>query len=892
MATAPLRILAVAENPDTSIALNTLVRTALPGAALATACTGSQAIALALAADPDVIVLDSGMAAVDGCDLCRQFKTDALLGDIPVLVLTAPHTALTSRVAALEAGADGFLAMPLDEPELIAQIRAMAKIKGANRRQGSGRAGVEDALQKSEARLKSAERIAQIGHYEIDIAAGTAFWSEEVFRIFGMDPSSPPPTVETYAQLIHPDDRTMLYQMFEQSSSEGKLFDLEYGILRANGETRTIRSIARVTQDLQGHGVMFGTIQDITEYKQAEAALRESEARYRSLLELAPIGIAVHSEGKIVFANPAAARLLGADSPAQLAGKPVSEIIRPDHWPATLARIPHLMAGEQGLYPVEDVYLRLDGTPIDVEVIVTSLAFQGKPAVQVIVLDITERKRAEAERASLLTQVQTQAQQIAQILDTVPQGVILLDGDGRVLLANPTGVRDLAVLADAAVGARLTRLGTLPLAALLASAPGGPWHEIRAGERIFEAIARPIVATQPDQAPGHWVVVIDNVTYQRAVREQLQQQERLAAVGQLAAGIAHDFNNILAIIALQASMAARAHDLAVRERDRLTIISEQTANAAALIQQILDFSRRAVLERRPLDLLPLLKEQVNLLTRTLPENIQVSLVCEADEYVVLADPTRIQQMVMNLAVNARDAMPQGGSLCLTLAHQANSLQPDLPAGPWLRLTIADTGVGIPDEALAHIFEPFFTTKPHGRGTGLGLAQVYGIVKQHAGEIDVHSVTGQGATFTIYLPALAQAAPAVAVAASEPARGNGATILLVEDNAKLLEVMTDVIEILGYTVVGARNGIEALAVLEERRRAIALVLTDLVMPQMGGDALLTAIRARGLTTPVVILSGHPLESELAGLKARGVSGWLLKPPKMRDLAQMVAQALAE
>jgi two-component system, cell cycle sensor histidine kinase and response regulator CckA len=293
---------------------------------------------------------------------------------------------------------------------------------------------------------------------------------------------------------------------------------------------------------------------------------------------------------------------------------------------------------------------------------------------------------------------------------------------------------------------------------------------------------------------------------------------------------------------------------------------------------------------RAVDLDQLLGEQTELLRRTLPETIAVSFVRERGDHTVLADPTRIQQMLMNLAVNARDAMPAGGLLRLALARQETPPRPDLPGGAWISLEVADTGTGIAPEAQAHLFEPFFTTKPEGQGTGLGLAQVHGIVKQHAGEIAVSSTPGEGATFTIYLPAVAAIAPALPAQRMAAQRGHGETILLVEDNALLLEAMQDLLDSLGYVVVAATNGAEALALLLEGTTAIDLVLSDLVMPEMRGDALLAAICASGMTVPVVILSGYPLDGEIAALKAQGLTGWLLKPPHVPHLAQMLAGAL--
>ncbi len=374
------------------------------------------------------------------------------------------------------------------------------------------------------------------------------------------------------------------------------------------------------------------------------------------------------------------------------------------------------------------------------------------------------------------------------------------------------------------------------------------------------------------------------------LNEQLRHQERLAAVGQLAAGIAHDFNNILAVIALQVPLVGRSPAMDERDRKRLAVIQSQVGHAARLIQQILDFSRRAVLERHPLDLAPFLTDQVNLLSHTLPETIRVSLDCEPGEHVALVDLTRMQQMVMNLAVNARDAMPKGGSLRLALAHQDTPPRPDLPAGPWLRLTVADSGWGISTEDLPHIFEPFFTTKAPGQGSGLGLPQIHGIVKQHGGEIEVESIVGRGTTFTVFLPAVTTQTRPTPPGRRQPWVCGGQTILIVEDNPALLTALQDIIEMLGYRTLAASDGQDALKIMDEHGAAIHLVLSDLVMPGMGGEELLAALCERESSVPVVILSGHPLDGELAGLTAKGLAGWLLKPVDVDLLAQTLAQVL--
>ena len=326
----------------------------------------------------------------------------------------------------------------------------------------------------------------------------------------------------------------------------------------------------------------------------------------------------------------------------------------------------------------------------------------------------------------------------------------------------------------------------------------------------------------------------------------------MAAVGQLAAGIAHDFNNILAVIILYSDMALGMPDLTPLLRERILAISQQSKRAKELIQQILDFSRRTMLERRPIDLLPFLKEQVKLLKRTLPENIRIELGAENTSYVVNADPTRVQQAIMNLAFNARDVMPDGGRLSIRLDR------PDpyerihcvacgwITEGDWIRIQISDTGAGISQEVLPHIFEPFFTTKSHGLGTGLGLSQVFGIVETHKGHMNVHTSQMTGTTFTLFLPAL-QARKYIEYATDPSSfiRGNRQMILVVEDEPATCQALSDSLSLMNYQVACTSNGTEAMAYLNAHAGEVALVLSDVVMPQMGGIALLEAIRQAGV-----------------------------------------------
>jgi PAS domain S-box-containing protein len=684
--------------------------------------------------------------------------------------------------------------------------------------------------------------------------------------------------------------------------------------------------------------------------ERAEEALRESELRYRTTLD--SMGDAIHLVGsdlRFTLANPAHrqwVKELGSGTPDYI-GHTIFEV-----FPSLSGEIRRRLRDEYDqVFRTGETLVTEESTPFGDRELVTETrkipVFEKEMVTQIVTVmrDITERVRAEEERARLLAQIQEQAQRVQQIVDTVPEGVLLLDANGQVILANPLGQKDLVALANASVGDTLTHLGDRPLAELLTSPYHGFWHEVALEgppPRVFEIIAKPIEigpspggacpepalsvaegpvegacpepveGACPEPVEG-WVLVIRDMTREREFQRYSQQQARLATVGQLAAGIAHDFNNIMATIVLYAQMLAQTEGLSPRSRERLATVNQQAMHATNLIQQILDFSRRAVLERRLLNLLPLLKEQIKLLERTLPENIKIVLAYGPDEYTVNADPTRVQQAVMNLALNARDAMPAGGDLRFGLERiqvqpGESPPLPEMEAGEWVQVTVADTGIGIPPDVLPHIFDPFFTTKAPGEGSGLGLAQVHGIVKQHEGEIGVQSPStgsgqeGHGTTFTIYLPALPVHQPeAPALELLALAKGQGETILVVEDNQATRQALVDSLELLNYRTLEAADGREALEILERqtsevsedfRSLGVALVLSDVVMPEMGGVALFHALRQRDLMVKVVLLTGHPLEEEMESLRTQGLSDWLPKPLNLEQLSKVLALALEE
>jgi CheY-like chemotaxis protein len=298
-----------------------------------------------------------------------------------------------------------------------------------------------------------------------------------------------------------------------------------------------------------------------------------------------------------------------------------------------------------------------------------------------------------------------------------------------------------------------------------------------------------------------------------------------------------------------------------------------------------------------MDLLPFIKEQVKMLARTLPENIEISLEANEIATVVEADPTRLQQALFNLSMNARDAMPEGGKLGIrVIAIPKDQAIPcvtcgQVTGGQWICIEVEDSGTGISPATLPHIFEPFFTTKPPGQGTGLGLAQVFGIAKSHNGHIYVRSEAGQGSTFGLYLPAIKhERRSELSTPSSQLPQGMGQSLVVVEDEEVMRAALVDTLTLIHYKVIAFPNGEQTLAYLRQHEAEVDLILSDVVMPEMGGIQLMRTIRKRGWTMPFILMTGHAMEDELERLRDEGLTDYILKPPRVQDLARIISNAM--
>lgn len=521
-------------------------------------------------------------------------------------------------------------------------------------------------------------------------------------------------------------------------------------------------------------------------------------------------------------------------------------------------------------------------TPSDVE-LMDAMASQSAMAI---------------EHAHLFEEMHQTLQHMRHIMNSVPAGVLLLDAEYRVLLANPLAREYLPLLTAPEQFEQLVSLGGQVVTKLLVngSAVGGVVTLQGADSSLFECEASFV---QTEKMGKQWVLIVRDVTQERAAQEHLQTQQRQATIGQLAAGIAHDFNNILAVITLYSQMLTNTITEPKLAR-YLKTIHQQAGRGAGLVSQLLDFSRRSLIECRPLNIVSFLYEVCDLLKHTLPDNITLDFRYPSDSLYVNVDPTRLQQVFMNLAINARDAMPDGGSLSIEVSQQASyrllsQSKPSEIPGPWLRITVSDTGCGMPEEVQKRLFEPFFTTKPPDRGTGLGLAQVHGIIHQFNGQIDVQSRLGAGTAFSIYLPQhdVVQDIPcAPSVTAAHTDSTLDKAILIVEDDLGVRDALDSILRSLGYQhILLAEDGRSALRIVRHAASTVDLVISDIVMPEMGGLELHQVLREEFPFIKMILSTGYPLDDDGQLLRA-GIVDWVQKPFTIEEIAGKVRKALAE
>jgi two-component system, cell cycle sensor histidine kinase and response regulator CckA len=632
--------------------------------------------------------------------------------------------------------------------------------------------------------------------------------------------------------------------------------------------------------------------------RKAEEELRKSEEQYRLLFESNPHPMWVFDRGTLAFlaVNEAAIAFYGY-SRDEFAKMTIQDIRPAEDVHRLLDDVAQQHAGldQAGQWK----HLTKDGRLMDVEVTSHRIVFDHKDAVLVLAIDITARKQAEA---SLV--------RIRQAVDASGEAVLMTDPEEVITFINPEFTRLYGYTEAEIVGKttpRILKSNKVPpqeyarLWQTLLEKRTFRWEIVnrtKAGRDVtVESSVSPILDDRGNTA-GYLEIQRD-ITERKKLEQQFRQAQKMEAVGRLAGGIAHDFNNLLTVINGFSDLLLSEERLDADQRSRVEEIRKAGDRAAALTRQLLAFSRQQVLQPEVLDLNHVIANSGKMLERLIGEDVEMAVIQGKDLWRVRADPGQIEQVIMNLAVNARDAMPEGGKLTLETANI--ELDPARAsahmmgrAGPYVMLAVSDTGHGMDAQTLTRIFEPFFTTKEKGKGTGLGLATVYGIIKQSGGSIWVYSEPGRGSTFKIYLPAVEEGkpfcGPPVSLTEQKRHRGGSETVLVVEDEKAVRSFARGVLESKGYRVLEAASGDDALRLAAETPPPIEILLTDLVMPGMSGRELARRLAEIHPETKCLFMSGYTDEAVLRNGGLGADHAFLQKPFIPESLSRKVREVL--
>lgn len=646
---------------------------------------------------------------------------------------------------------------------------------------------------------------------------------------------------------------------------------------------------------------LVAKVRSLLRLRQAELTARDSRDLYRDLLDAAPIGIAhVELNGLVVTANRALTSILGAE-PHQVAGRLFDVFLHPDERGQMRAAFTEVAGGRREPLTREVRLLVSDGSTA--WAIVAARLHRhpdGSPSHLIVAVeDVTARRRAEAA-------LRDHEHLLHELYEVSHDLIATVAADGRILDANTAFHRVL--------GIEPGQMRDLALEAHLAPAFRGTWHAALervaggAGDELFRgsliAAGRTPVHVEGslarrDAPAGPAIrVILHDVTEARRLEEQALRNQRLDSIGTLAGGIAHDLNNVLAPVFLSLGLLRNART--DEERDACIDSIEGCARRASdLVRQVLLFARGGGGDKAPLEPRAVLGDLARMLRETFPKNIQIECDPAAPHLMELgavqANPTQLVQVLLNLCLNARDAMPEGGRLgvqarAAEISEEDAALHPGAVAGPAIAFTVSDTGCGIPAELHSRVFDPFFTTKEVGQGTGLGLPTALGIVRGHGGFIAFHS-SSTGTVFTVHLPAArVRETGSRAGRAAEPARGRGELVLVIDDERTLRQAAETVLRAHGYRVVTAADGLEGVERAAAHARELRVVLTDLMMPRLDGFATAVSLHRVAPGVPVVAMTGYAGPDVAGRLHQAGIDHLLTKPFEPVELLAAVQEAL--
>ncbi|MCE9532440.1 MAG: PAS domain S-box protein [Planctomycetes bacterium] len=635
----------------------------------------------------------------------------------------------------------------------------------------------------------------------------------------------------------------------------------------------------------------------------ARISLDQERKLLRTFVDALPdVVFTKDTSGRYVICNPAAVALVGLEREEQMSGKTVFELFPHEIAQTSYEDDLYVMAGS----PIpnrEENWIDRNGTSVWYLTIKVPMHDAAGKIVGLIGIsrNITDRKRVEAERARLLAQLQLQ-------IERMPLGYLISDREFRYTRWNPAaeqlfGYSEVEVLGKHPFDV-IVPPNSQPLVASIfeyikagnMDAHGECENLTKTGNTIICEWHNTPMFDENGDFSG-LMSLAKNITDRKRLEEQLRQSQKMEAVGKLAGGVAHDFNNLLTVISGYSELLLGLPEASDQIREPVKAISEAGERAAALTQQLLAFSRQTMLEPKVLDLNAVIAETGNMLRRLIGEDIKFTTVLDPKLSRVRVDPGQLDQVLMNLAVNARDAMPRGGDLTIETANIVLSddyaaTHLDCKAGHHVMLAVTDTGRGMTADVQARIFEPFYTTKDVGKGTGLGLAMVFGIVQQSGGCIHVYSEPDRGTTFKIYLPAVTEQLSNPSDSNRKLELNGTETILLVEDEDGVRKLAFTILQMYGYKVLSAENGSDALRIVQNHQETIDLLLTDVIMPNIGGPELAEKLRPRFPQIQILFMSGYTDDAVVRQGLLQAEVAFIQKPFTPLGLARKVRQVLDE
>ena len=900
------------------------------GYSVVTAPNGEIALQKLAETKIDLIISDILMPVMDGFLFCRKVKENADWSRIPFVFYTATYTDAKDEELAIKEGADRYLRKPMEPQEFIEAIQTVIretveeKIVGKKPEPALEEASLElynsrlvkklekkmfdleneiemrrkteNALRTSEQRYRilfNAGNDAMFVHYlpgknkkmtflEVnDVACSRTGYSRDEFLKLTPD------------DLFTPDSVDVARKAMQKLESEKKII-FEAVRLTKEGEKIPVE-ISSTVFDLNGKDTVLSISRDLSERKQAEKALRESEERFRMLFNAGSDAIFVHqptadrAPGRFIEVNEIACKMLEYSSDELLRLTP-EDILPPDKL-HSVQMIERLFEEKAVLF--ESMHVTKSGQKIPVEISAQLFEFQGKPTILSISRNIRARKEAEKEMNML-----------AHAIKSISECVSVTNVQDHLLFANDAFLKTYGYAWEEIAGKKsgIFRSARTPVEiqdqilpqTLAGGWQGEIWNTRKNGEEFEIHLSTSIIRDETGQ-PLALIGIASDISEQKKMERQFYEAQKMETVGMLAAGVAHDFNNLLTVInGYSVLIKTRLHS-----RDEVYEMAEDIQKAGeratALTSQLLAFSRKQVIQPEVLDLNSLVDGTKKMISRLIGEDIQLAVKLSKTMLPIKIDPGQMNQVLMNLVVNARDAMPNGGNLILeTSAYEMDDSGHEIiEKGHYAQLSVTDNGIGMDPETQSHIFEPFFTTKRMGEGTGLGLATVYGIVKQNKGYILIDSEPRKGTRFNIYLPLMKRPDKDVERTGEKAdlPRGN-ARILLVEDEAAVRELIRKVLSGYGYHIFSANLPEAAIKIFNAQQDKIDLVVTDVVMPQMNGKELFDQLSAKKPGLKALFISGYPASVvSQHGILEAGIN-FLQKPINISELVKVVHQILAK